>query len=80
MTWAVVRLPPIFPRRMNVKYMVMSAIEWTKPGCNGDRCFDRNATELDTLEEAERIAAERNAAEKAAGHDNVTWFPMHQLF
>jgi hypothetical protein len=61
------------------KYMVMSGIEITGRNSNQDRCFDLNATGLPTMEAAEAEAARRNAAEKAAGHDNVTWFAMEQF-
>lgn len=57
-------------------WMVMSAIEFASNGSrNTKSCFDRNAINL-TEAEAKVIANHRNAAERAAGHDNVFWYAM----
>lgn len=45
----------------------------------GPRCYETNATGIATLEEAEQIAAERNAAEKLTGHKTVLWYPMQEF-
>jgi hypothetical protein len=52
-------------------WIVMPSIE---PGRNNGVSFETNATGLD--ETAARTEADRrNAAEKAAGHVGVDWFP-----
>lgn len=60
-------------------YIVMAGVEITAKNPNRETCFELNATGIATEAEAERIAAERNAAEKAAGHTNVSWFPCPDM-
>ena len=55
-------------------FLVMSATTFDGSSTNNARCYELNATKILTLYHAEQIALERNAAEKAAGHDNVQWF------
>lgn len=60
-------------------FMVMSAVELTSANSNRERCFEFNAVDIPSLEEAQKVAASRNAKERAAGHDNVTWFCAPQF-
>lgn len=53
-------------------WMVMSAVIF---GENNGTCFDSNATGLSTEAQATAEAKRRNAAEAAAGHTGITWFP-----
>lgn len=61
------------------KYMVSSAVTMLKRGDNTARCFETNALDFPTLEEAQIEADRRNAMELAAGHTNVEWYPSEQL-
>jgi len=62
-----------------MRWMVMAATDLTKKSLNSQRCFETNATNLASEAEAKAEAARRNKAEKAAGHNNVEWYPAPQL-
>ena len=59
-------------------FMVMSAMTYDGTSTNRKRCFELNAINLATEGEARQEANRRNAAEKAAGHDNVEWYACEQ--
>lgn len=60
-------------------YIVMAGVEITAKNSNRETCFESNAVDIPTEAEAEIIAAQRNAVEKAAGHTNVMWFPCPDM-
>lgn len=60
-------------------WMVMASITYDGRSNNRSTCFELNAINLNTEQEAIEEAARRNEVEALAGHTNVHWYPTKQF-